>query len=129
MLSILKSDGFAQTNDMREASCPKLPARSRQPEPAQANLILVNTCAIRENAEHKIWHRLNYFRFIKRERKKTGPPIVGVLGCMAERLKTKLLESDKMVDIVVGPDAYRDLPRLVATVEEGGVPVANTLLR
>eukprot|EP00741_Cyanophora_paradoxa_P022868 tig00021521_g22088.t1 len=111
VLSILKADGFTQTNDMREA-----------------NLILVNTCAIRENAEHKVWHRLNYFRFIKRERRKTGPPIVGVLGCMAERLKTKLLESDKMVDIVVGPDAYRDLPRLVSHVEDGGVPVANTIL-
>ena len=76
----------------------------------QADLILVNTCSIRENAEQRVWGRLDLFRSEKRKRPQV---VVGVLGCMAERLKEKLLESDKMVDMVVGPDAYRDLPMLV----------------
>ncbi|KAJ0408647.1 hypothetical protein ATCC90586_006348 [Pythium insidiosum] len=86
-----------------------------------ADIILLNTCAIRENAETKIWNRLEQLRQLKakllRTKKKTHQlPTVGVLGCMAERLKTKLLESDKMVDLVVGPDAYRDIPNLVRVV-------------
>jgi len=89
-----------------------------------ADLILVNTCSIRENAEQRVWGRLDLFRSEKRKRPQV---IVGVLGCMAERLKEKLLESDKMVDMVVGPDAYRDLPMLVETVGAGHAAV-NVLL-
>ena len=84
----------------------------------EADLILANTCAIRENAESKVWNRLKYFQSIRRKRRKSeeGPPLVGVLGCMAERLKVKLLEEDS-VNFVCGPDAYRDIPRLISTIE------------
>ena len=90
----------------------------------RADLILVNTCSIRENAEQRVWGRLDLFRSEKRKRPQV---IVGVLGCMAERLKEKLLESDKMVDMVVGPDAYRDLPMLVDSAGSGNTSV-NVLL-
>ena len=74
----------------------------------------------RDNAEKKVWSRLDYFKSLKRSRSRDTPPLkVGVLGCMAERLKRKLLESDKMVDLVAGPDAYRDLPRLLSVVQDG----------
>ncbi|KAK1587534.1 hypothetical protein Q3G72_013927 [Acer saccharum] len=105
-------------------------------EPESAEIIFINTCAIRDYAEHKVWQRLNYFWFLKREWKKnkaTGrsqsmhPPKIVVLGCMAERLKDKILDSDKMVDVVCGPDAYRDLPRLLAEVDYGQKGI-NTLL-
>ncbi len=89
-----------------------------------ADLIMVNTCSIRENAEQRVWGRLDLFRSEKRKRPQV---VVGVLGCMAERLKEKLLESDKMVDIVVGPDAYRDLPMLISSAGEGHKAV-NVLL-
>lgn len=88
----------------------------------EADVVLLNTCAIRENAESKIWQRLGYFKNLKLAKKQKRAShvekdqIVGVLGCMAERLKQKLLESDKLVDMVVGPDAYRDLPRLIDIV-------------
>ncbi len=81
-----------------------------------ADLIFLNTCAIRENAEQKIRHRLQYLQSLKKKRPHL---LVGVLGCMAERLKTKLLEEEKVVDIVAGPDAYRDLPKLVSEADEG----------
>ncbi|RVX16465.1 CDK5RAP1-like protein [Vitis vinifera] len=93
--------------------------------PESAEVIFINTCAIRDNAEQKVWQRLNYFWFLKRHWKSNvsigradslHPPKVVVLGCMAERLKDKILDADKMVDVVCGPDAYRDLPRLL---EEG----------
>ena len=90
----------------------------------KADLILVNTCSIRENAEQRVWGRLDLFRS---EKKKRPQVIVGVLGCMAERLKEKLLESNKMVDMVIGPDAYRDLPILVDTAVSGHAAV-NVLL-
>jgi len=90
----------------------------------EADIILVNTCSIRENAEQRVWGRLDLFRAQKKKRPQV---IVGVLGCMAERLKEKLLESDKMVDMVVGPDAYRDLPMLVETAVSGHAAV-NVLL-
>ena len=90
----------------------------------EADIILVNTCSIRENAEQRVWGRLDLFRAQKKKRPQV---IVGVLGCMAERLKEKLLESDKMVDMVVGPDAYRDLPMLVETAATGHYAV-NVLL-
>ncbi len=89
-----------------------------------ADLILVNTCSIRENAEQRVWGRLDLFRS---EKKKRPRVVVGVLGCMAERLKERLLESDKMVDLVVGPDAYRDLPLLLETASSGHSAV-NVLL-
>ena len=81
-----------------------------------ADLILINTCSIREKAEDTVRKRLRVFDKEKRRRPGT---LVGVLGCMAERLKKKLLEQEKLVDIVVGPDAYRDLPKLVATADGG----------
>jgi tRNA-2-methylthio-N6-dimethylallyladenosine synthase len=89
-----------------------------------ADVIFVNTCAIRDNAEQRIWNRLKQFKAKKR---KNPDLIVGVLGCMAERLKTTLLEKEQLVDIVVGPDAYRDLPNLIAKVESGQKAV-NVLL-
>lgn len=89
-----------------------------------ADLILVNTCAIRENAEQRVRNRLKEFNVIKRNNPKL---MVGVMGCMAERLKTQFLEQEKIVDIVVGPDAYRELPDLIATVE-GGQKAVNVLL-
>lgn len=81
-----------------------------------ADLILLNSCAIRDNAELRIWQRLKDF---KKAKKKNPNLIVGLLGCMAERLKTKVLEQEKLVDLVAGPDAYRDLPQLVSRVESG----------
>jgi len=81
-----------------------------------ADLVLLNTCAIRDNAEQKIWNRLVHLNAIKKKK----PSIqIGILGCMAERLKTQLLDKDKLVDLVVGPDAYRDLPNLINEVDEG----------
>ena len=77
------------------------------PEFIDADLILINTCAIRENAEQRIRHRLQHLQAVKK--KKRGA-LIGVLGCMAERLKEKFLEEEKIVDIVAGPDAYRTLP-------------------
>lgn len=104
--------------------------------PEESDIIFINTCAIRENAEHKIWHRLNYFKHLKTRwnrdpvlsaTRPAKPPKVAVLGCMAERLKEKLIVADKMVDVVCGPDAYRDLPRLLSLVDEGQTGI-NTLL-
>ncbi len=89
-----------------------------------ADVIFLNTCSIREKAEQTVRHRLRQFNKIKRDR----PALtIGVLGCMAERLKSKLLEEEKIVDLVVGPDAYRDLPNLVLSAEEGEKGV-NTFL-
>lgn len=104
--------------------------------PENAEIIFINTCAIRDNAEQKVWQRLNYFWFLKRHWKSNvdtersdslHPPKVVVLGCMAERLKDKILDADKMVDVVCGPDAYRDLPRLLEEVDYGQKGI-NTLL-
>jgi tRNA-2-methylthio-N6-dimethylallyladenosine synthase len=89
-----------------------------------ADLVLLNTCSIRENAETRVWNRLENLR----HNKKLRPGLmVGVMGCMAERLKKSLLEREQLVDIVVGPDAYRDLPRLIEEVETGQRAV-NVLL-
>ena len=97
--SILNKEGFSTTENYEEA-----------------DLIFLNTCSIRENAENKVRQRLQDFKKVK----KNNPSlIVGVLGCMAERLKTKFLEEEKIVDLVVGPDAYRDLPNLVSTADSG----------
>ena len=97
--SILAKEGFNTTHLLEEA-----------------DLVLVNTCSIREKAEQTIRKRLQKYNRVKR----INPDMkIGVLGCMAERLKTKFLEEEKMVDLVVGPDAYRDLPNLVREVESG----------
>ena len=104
---------------------------SREERPEDARVVLINTCAIRDGAEEKIWHRLRFLRHIKRRWGRSDehgvvyhqslgtalpPPMVVVLGCMAERLKERLLEERNMVDVVCGPDAYRDLPRLLERV-------------
>jgi len=97
--SILANEGFNTTHLLEEA-----------------DLVLVNTCSIREKAEQTIRKRLQKYNRVKR----INPDMkIGVLGCMAERLKTKFLEEEKMVDLVVGPDAYRDLPNLVKEIESG----------
>lgn len=93
-------------------------------EEADADVIFLNTCAIRDNAENRIRTRL---KDLKHRKKKKPNLVVGVLGCMAERLKAKLLDQEKLVDIVVGPDAYRDLPTLLNKVEDGQKAV-NVLL-
>ncbi|XP_077977687.1 mitochondrial tRNA methylthiotransferase CDK5RAP1-like [Glandiceps talaboti] len=109
--SILKNSGFQKTNSIQEA-----------------DVIFVVTCAIRENAEHKVWQRLNYLQAMKRKRGKSQPQLkIGVLGCMAERLKHEILEKNKAVDLIAGPDAYRDLPRMLA-VTESGQPAINVIL-
>ncbi|WP_299521326.1 tRNA (N6-isopentenyl adenosine(37)-C2)-methylthiotransferase MiaB [Winogradskyella sp.] len=82
----------------------------------EADLVLVNTCSIRDKAEQTVRKRLKYYDTVK---DKNPNMKVGVLGCMAERLKTKFLEEEKIVDLVVGPDAYKDIPNLLAEVEEG----------
>jgi tRNA-2-methylthio-N6-dimethylallyladenosine synthase len=105
--SILKEEGYRTT------------ARSDD-----ADVVLLNTCSIRENAEQRVRQRLRRFWDMKKE--KPGL-VIGVLGCMAERLKKKFLEEEKIVDVVVGPDAYRDLPRLIQEAEDGRKAV-NTLL-
>lgn len=105
--SILKEDGFGPTRNVEEAS-----------------LILLNTCSIREKAETTVRRRLLEFRHIKQRNPEL---LVGVLGCMAERLKAKLLEEEKLVDMVVGPDAYRTLPALIEEAETGQKAV-NVLL-
>jgi tRNA-2-methylthio-N6-dimethylallyladenosine synthase len=104
--SIMQQAGFAITGDMQKA-----------------DVIFINTCSIRENAEQRVWGRLDVFRLQKRRKPSV---VVGVLGCMAERLKEQLLENGT-VDIVAGPDAYRALPQLVNDAESGQKGV-NTLL-
>lgn len=105
--SILQNDGFMITTDTQEA-----------------DVILINTCSIRENAELRVRKRLTDFRSSKQ---RNPGLLVGVLGCMAERLKSKFLEEEKLVDLVVGPDAYRDLPRLLEDAGSGQKAV-NVLL-
>ena len=105
--SILHEEGFGATRNFEEA-----------------NLILLNTCSIREKAEQTVRNRLTTFRKLKDKRPGT---LIGVLGCMAERLKAKFLEEEKLVDIVVGPDAYRSLPNLIGEAE-GGQKTVNVLL-
>ncbi|KAA8547438.1 hypothetical protein F0562_003698 [Nyssa sinensis] len=120
VLSIMKNAGYSEVVEV----------------PESAEIIFINTCAIRDNAEQKVWQRLNYFWFLKRHWKSNvsigrsqslHPPKVVVLGCMAERLKDKILDAAKMVDVVCGPDAYRDLPRLLEEVDYGQKGI-NTLL-
>jgi tRNA-2-methylthio-N6-dimethylallyladenosine synthase len=97
--SILHEEGFGPTRNWEDA-----------------DLVLLNTCSIREKAEQTVRNRLQAFRKVKE-----GKPgmMIGVLGCMAERLKAKFLEEEKLVDLVVGPDAYRSLPGLISATESG----------
>jgi tRNA-2-methylthio-N6-dimethylallyladenosine synthase len=97
---------------------------SRSENIDDAGLILINTCSIRDNAEQRIWGRLKAISHLKKKRKDLK---IGIIGCMAERLKEKLLETEQLVDIVVGPDAYRELPVLVAEADAGHKAV-NVLL-
>ena len=105
--SILSERGFQTTQDFN-----------------QADVIFINTCSIRENAEQRVRNRLKEFTIAK---VKNPGLVVGVLGCMAERLKSKFLEEEKLVDVVVGPDAYRDLPNLIEQAD-GGQRAVNVLL-
>ena len=105
--SILNEEGFGATRNFEDA-----------------DLVLLNTCSIREKAEQTVRNRLHAFRKVKEN---NPGMLIGVLGCMAERLKAKFLEEEKLVDIVVGPDAYRSLPGLI-TEAEGGQKSVNVLL-
>ncbi|KAG8234319.1 hypothetical protein J437_LFUL013059 [Ladona fulva] len=111
--SILKKNEFLRTESLEDA-----------------DVVLIITCAIREGAEDKIWNKLNYLKGLKNARRKlkTKPHMrIGVLGCMAERLKERLIEKEQAVDIVAGPDSYRDLPRLLALTEDNQKAI-NVLL-
>ena len=90
VVSILSDAGFESTDNIKDAG-----------------LILINTCSIRDNAEQRIWGRLKAISYLKKQKNDLK---IGIIGCMAERLKEKLIETDQLVDIVVGPDAYRELP-------------------
>jgi tRNA-2-methylthio-N6-dimethylallyladenosine synthase len=105
--SILRKEGFDTTSDIN-----------------QADLVFLNTCSIREKAEQTVRNRLGQINSIKKQKPEM---MVGILGCMAERLKTRLLEEEKIVDLVAGPDAYRDLPQLINKVDDGEKAV-NTFL-
>ena len=106
--SILKKEGYDLTNNFEES-----------------DLILVNTCSIREKAEETIRKRLKNFNNLKKNKPSL---IIGILGCMAERLKEKLLHEEKIVDIVAGPDSYRDLPNLIKNVKLNDEKSVNTIL-
>ncbi|EMR02428.1 tRNA (N6-isopentenyl adenosine(37)-C2)-methylthiotransferase MiaB [Cesiribacter andamanensis] len=97
--SIMQKEGFDTTS-----------------QPEGADIIFLNTCSIREKAEQTVRNRLTHFNGLKRQKPEL---MVGILGCMAERLKEKLLEEEKIVDLVVGPDAYRDLPNLISEADAG----------
>ncbi len=105
--SILQKEGFDTTSDI-----------------LQADVVFLNTCSIREKAEQTVRNRLIHINGLKRNKPEM---LVGILGCMAERLKAKLLEEEQIVDLVAGPDAYRDLPKLIEQVDEGEKAV-NTFL-
>ncbi|KFU86913.1 CDK5 regulatory subunit-associated protein 1, partial [Chaetura pelagica] len=109
--AILRESGYTRTRELEEA-----------------DVILLVTCSVREKAEQTIWNRLRHLKALKARRHRGRPPLrIGILGCMAERLKEEILHKEKLVDIVAGPDAYRDLPRLLA-VAESGQQAANVLL-
>ena len=103
VVSIMQQEGFRYTESLEEA-----------------DIVLINTCSIRDNAEQRIWGRLSEMRHM---RKKKPSLIIGIIGCMAERLKEELTQGGTGVDIVAGPDSYRDLPRLVREVDGGATGV------
>jgi tRNA-2-methylthio-N6-dimethylallyladenosine synthase len=107
VMSVMLDEGYAITDNLEDA-----------------DVIFINTCAVRDNAEQKIRNRLQFFNFLKKSKPNL---IIGILGCMAERLKEQLLEEEKMLDIVAGPDAYRSLPNLLKEAENGQTAV-NVLL-
>ncbi|NWT70326.1 CK5P1 protein, partial [Prunella himalayana] len=109
--AILQKNGYARTKEL-----------------AEADVVLLVTCSVREKAEQAIWNRLQHLKALKARRPRARAALrVGILGCMAERLKEEILHREKLVDVVAGPDAYRDLPRLLA-VAESGQQAANVLL-
>lgn len=109
--SVLKSKNYQKTQDINEA-----------------DVILLMTCSIREGAETKIWNRLVHLKSMKKKRSKKKERLqIGILGCMAERLKTKIIEKEREIDIICGPDAYKDLPRLLALGHDD-VSAINVLL-
>jgi tRNA-2-methylthio-N6-dimethylallyladenosine synthase len=109
VVSILSEAGYEPTENIKDAV-----------------LILINTCSIRENAEQRIWGRLQAISHLKKQKNDLK---IGIIGCMAERLKEKLIETDHLVDMVVGPDAYRELPLLVSEAEAGHKAVNVILSR
>ncbi|KAJ2745903.1 hypothetical protein GGI20_001782 [Coemansia sp. BCRC 34301] len=111
LMSVLNKAGYQRTMELDNA-----------------DVVFLMTCAIREKAEDKIWRRLTFLKTLKAKSRPERPPMVGVLGCMAERLKEKLLESDKLVDVVCGPDGYRSLPRLLSLRALSADGVANVML-
>lgn len=105
--SILQKEGFQTTHT-----------------PEDADIVFLNTCSIRDKAEQTVRNRLGFINSLKKNKPDL---VVGLLGCMAERLKTKLLEEERIVDLVAGPDAYRDLPNLISQIDDGGKAI-NTFL-
>jgi tRNA-2-methylthio-N6-dimethylallyladenosine synthase len=105
--SILEKEGFTSTRELKDA-----------------DLIFINTCSIRDHAEQRIRKRLDFMKSLKR---KNPHLVVGMLGCMAERLKTQLLEEEQVLDLIAGPDSYRDLPKLITDVKSGHKAI-NTIL-
>lgn len=99
VMALLQEAGYAHTEDIEKG-----------------DLLLINTCSIRDNAEQRVWGRLDQF---KQYKKKDPSKIIGIIGCMAERLKEELLEREQLVDLVIGPDAYRDIVNLIQSVESG----------
>ncbi|NXL26072.1 CK5P1 protein, partial [Setophaga kirtlandii] len=109
--AILQKNGYARTKELGEA-----------------DVVLLVTCSVREKAEQAIWNRLQHLKALKARRRQARAPLrVGILGCMAERLKEEILHREKLFNVAAGPDAYRDLPRLLA-VAESGQQAANVLL-
>lgn len=109
VVSIMQGEGFVYTSNI-----------------AEADIIMINTCSVRDNAEQRVWGRLNEF---KRYKKAKPGLLVGVIGCMAERLREELMERKRIVDVVAGPDSYRDLPRLVRSASDGARSVNVQLSR
>jgi len=109
VVAILNEAGYEPTGNIKEAG-----------------LILINTCSIRDNAEQRIWGRLKAISHLKKQKNDLK---IGIIGCMAERLKEKLIETDRLVDMVVGPDAYRELPLLITEAESGHKAVNVILSR
>lgn len=99
VLSLLQKAGYVYTDDIEKG-----------------DLLLINTCSIRDNAEQRVWGRLDQF---KKYKKKDPSKLIGIIGCMAERLKEELVEKEKIVDLVIGPDAYRDIVNLIQKAESG----------
>jgi tRNA-2-methylthio-N6-dimethylallyladenosine synthase len=106
--SILQKSSFTQSSDI-----------------STADVILLNTCAIRESAEEKIIHKLQHLKGIK---SRNPDVVIGILGCMAERMKEKLLDKSKCVDIIMGPDAYRDLPNMINAIRTTNNTAINVQL-